>query len=214
VKPFLLVLSSPSGGGKTTIARMLLQGRDDVGYSVSATTRPRRPKERDGVDYHFLSRAEFLRRAEAGEFLEHAVYNGGLYGTLRAEVERVLGSGRHVVLDIEVAGARQIRACFENSVLVYVLPPSVDVLIKRLRGRRTESDDGLHARLRTAAEELLAVSEYDYAVLNDDLVVAVEQVAAIIDSEIRRVDRQPDLSRFTDRLRRDLLAEIRREAGV
>lgn len=214
MKPFLLVLSSPSGGGKTTIARMLLQGRDDVGYSVSATTRPRRPDERDGVDYHFLSRAEFLRRADAGEFLEHAVYNGELYGTLRAEVERVLASGRHVVLDIEVAGARQIRACFENSVLVFVLPPSVSVLIKRLRARRTESDDGLHSRLRTAAEELLAVGEYDYAVLNDDLVVAVEQVASIIDSEMRRVGRQPELERFTERLRGDLLTEIRREAEV
>ena len=102
MKPFLLVLSAPSGGGKSSIARNLLQGRDDLGYSVSATTRPMREGEREGVDYHFLSREEFLRRREAGEFLETATYGGHLYGTLRSEIDRIFSRGRHAVLDIEI----------------------------------------------------------------------------------------------------------------
>jgi guanylate kinase len=137
VKPFLLVLSAPSGGGKTTIAKNLLQARDDLAYSVSATTRPRREGERDGADYHFLTRDEFLRRVEAGEFLEWATYAGNLYGTLRSEIDRIIGRGRTAVLDIEIEGARQIRASFPNSLHVFVLPPSADVLIGRLTGRNT-----------------------------------------------------------------------------
>lgn len=109
MKPFLLVLSAPSGGGKTTIAKALLAAREDLGYSVSATTRAPRPGEREGTDYHFLARAEFDRRLAAGEFLEWAEYGGQRYGTLAAEVDGVLASGRHVVLDIEVQGARAIR---------------------------------------------------------------------------------------------------------
>ena len=109
MKPFFLVLSAPSGGGKTTIAKMLLQGREDLGYSVSATTRPKRPDERDGVDYHFLSRDEFIRRRDQGEFLEWATYSGELYGTLKSEIERIFASGRNAVLDVEIEGARQIR---------------------------------------------------------------------------------------------------------
>ena len=136
MKPFLLVLSSPSGGGKTSIATNLLQGRDDLGYSVSATTRPMRDGERDGVDYHFVSREEFLRRREAGEFLESAEYGGNLYGTLRSEIERIFARGRHAVLDIEIEGARQIRRSFPNSLHLFVLPPSAEVLVGRLRGRR------------------------------------------------------------------------------
>jgi guanylate kinase len=210
VTPFLVVLSSPSGGGKTTIARTLLEGRKDIGYSVSATTRAPRPGERDGVDYHFLERGDFLRRVEAGEFLEYATYSGELYGTLRAEVERVLGSGRHVVLDIEVAGARQVRNRMSDAVQVFVLPPSADVLVQRLLRRDTEDADRLRARLAHAAEELAAVSEYDYAVVNDDLMVAVQQVAAIIDAESHRVPRQRELEPFTEALRQGVAAESAR----
>ena len=121
MKPFFLVLSAPSGGGKTTIAKMLLQGRDDLGYSVSATTRPMRTGERDGVDYHFLSRDEFIRRRDAGEFLEWATYGGELYGTLKSEIEGIFAGGRHAVLDVEIEGARQIRSNFPNSLLLFVL---------------------------------------------------------------------------------------------
>lgn len=208
MKPFLLVLSAPSGGGKSSIARNLLQGRDDLGYSVSATTRPMREGEREGVDYHFLSREEFLRRREAGEFLETATYGGHLYGTLRSEIDRIFSRGRHAVLDIEIEGARQIRANFPNSLHVFVLPPSAEVLIGRLRGRNTEPPEVVRERITRAADELAAVAEYDYALVNQDLVVAVAQVAAILDAEARRVSRQDDLPRFIDRLRHDVVTAV------
>ena len=208
MKPFLLVLSAPSGGGTSSIARNLLQGRDDLGYSVSATTRPMREGEREGVDYHFLSREEFLRRREAGEFLETATYGGHLYGTLRSEIDRIFSRGRHAVLDIEIEGARQIRANFPNSLHVFVLPPSAEVLIGRLRGRNTEPPEVVRERITRAADELAAVAEYDYALVNQDLVVAVAQVAAILDAEARRVSRQDDLPRFIDRLRHDVVTAV------
>jgi guanylate kinase len=213
VRPFLLVLSSPSGGGKTTIAKSLLQARDDLGYSVSATTRPRREGEREGVDYHFLAREEFLRRVEAGEFLEWATYAGNLYGTLRSEIDRIFARGRTAVLDIEVEGARQIRATFPNSLHLFVLPPSADVLVGRLAGRNTESPAVIRERITRAADELAAVAEYDYAIFNEDLVLAVAQVAAILDAEARRVARQEGLAPFIERLRREVLAAASRLAA-
>ena len=206
MKPFLLVLSSPSGGGKTSIAKNLLQGRDDLAYSVSATTRARREGERDGVDYHFLTREEFLRRVEAGEFLEWATYAGNLYGTLRSEIDAIVGRGRTAVLDIEIEGARQIRASFPNSLHLFVLPPSADVLVGRLAGRNTEPAEVIRERVTRAADELAAVTEYDYAIVNEDLVHAVAQVAAILDAEARRVARQDSLPAFIERLRRDVIA--------
>ena len=208
--PFLLVLSSPSGGGKTTIARSLLQARDDLGYSVSATTRPARNGERDGVDYHFLTREAFLRRVEDGEFLEWATYGGNLYGTLRQEIERIFARGRTAVLDVEIEGARQLRANFPNSLHLFVLPPSAEVLVSRLVGRNSETPAVLRERITRAADEIAAVAEYDYAILNEDLVLAVAQVAAILDAESRRVSRQDGLSTFIDRLRRDVLAQAAR----
>jgi guanylate kinase len=208
VKPFLLVLSAPSGGGKSSIARNLLQGRDDLGYSVSATTRPMREGEREGVDYHFLTGDEFLRRREAGEFLESATYGGHLYGTLRSEIDRIFAAGRHAVLDIEIEGARQIRASFPNSLHLFVLPPSAEVLIGRLKGRNTEPAKVVRERIARAVEELDAVAEYDYVVVNQDLVIAVAQVAAILDAEARRVSRQNDLQQVIARLRRDVAAAL------
>jgi guanylate kinase len=206
VTPFLLVLSAPSGGGKTTIAKMLLQARDDLGYSVSATTRPMRSGERDGVDYHFISRPEFERRAKAGEFIEWATYAGELYGTLKSEIERIFAQGRHAVLDVEIEGARQIRRNFDNSLLLFVLPPSAGVLINRLTGRNTEDPAILKQRVIRAADELMAVTEYDYAIVNEDLIAAVSQVAAILDAEARRVPRQQELPDFVEELRRDVVA--------
>jgi guanylate kinase len=208
VKPFLLVLSAPSGGGKSSIARNLLQGRDDLGYSVSATTRPIREGEREGVDYYFLTGDEFLRRRESGEFLESATYGGHLYGTLRSEIDRIFAAGRHAVLDIEIDGARQIRASFPNSLHLFVLPPSAGVLIGRLKGRNTEPAEAVRQRIARAVEELDAVAEYDYVVVNQDLVIAVAQVAAILDAEARRVSRQTDLQQVIARLRRDVAAAV------
>jgi len=208
VKPFLLVLSSPSGGGKTSIAKQLLQARDDLGYSVSATTRPMRPGERDGADYYFLSRDEFERRRDAGEFLEWASYAGELYGTLKSEIDRILSRGRNAVLDVEIEGARQIRSRFPNSLHLFVLPPSAEVLLGRLVGRDTEPASVIQERIARAADELAAVSEYDYAIVNENLVLAVAQVAAILDAEARRVSRQDELPRFIERLRQDVLQAV------
>jgi guanylate kinase len=200
------VLSSPSGGGKTAIARHLVGARDDVTYSVSATTRPIRPGEVDGTSYHFLSRDEFERRVSAGEFVEWAEYGGHLYGTLRSEIDRGLGQGRHVVLDIEVKGAEQVQERLPGAVRVFVLPPSVAVLAERLRNRGTDDEASRGRRLSIAAGELERVGEYDYVVVNDDLVEAVAQVAAIIEVESRRVSRLANLDAVVARMRKELAA--------
>jgi len=191
VTPRVVVLAAPSGGGKTTIARELLRRRPGVfGYSVSATTRRPRAGERDGEAYHFLTRDEFARRVAAGEFLEWAEYAGESYGTLRSEVERVLASGRHVVLDIEVKGARQVRAAYPRpaSVSIFIIPPSPDVLLERLRLRRTESGRELQERLAIAVREVEAAAEdvkhaivFDHIVVNDVLDAAVKRVIEIVD---------------------------------
>ena len=198
------MLSSPSGGGKSTIARHLLEARDDLAYSVSATTRSKRAGEEDGQHYHFLDRPEFERRVAAREFVEWAEYGGNLYGTLLAEVTRGLALGRHVVLDIDVAGARQVREHYPDAVEVFVLPPSAPELVQRLRGRNTEDLATVERRMGIAATELLAAREYDYVVVNDDVVGAVAQVAAILDVEARKVRRLTNLDEVVDNLRRDL----------
>lgn len=201
---FLLILSSPSGAGKTTITRALLAARDDLGFSISATTRPPRPGERDGVDYHFLSREEFERRREAGAFLEWAEYGGHRYGTLVAEVERIQTEGRHVILDIEVQGARQIRERRTDVVSIFILPPSAEELMARLGGRGTTRPADLERRLRRAVAELDEALGYDYLVVNDDRTQAVAEVAAIVDAESRRTSRQLTLVDTVHALRRDL----------
>jgi guanylate kinase len=199
---FLLVLSSPSGGGKSTIARKLVQGRDDVSFSVSATTRRMRSGEKDGKDYHFLSDEEFDRRLESGGFVEWASYGDRRYGTLMSEVQRIFEEGSHAVLDIEIEGARQVRRKFPDAVTVFLLPPSGAELAARLRGRDTENEEQIARRLARAQEELRAASEYDYVVVNDDLVVAVEQVAAIVEAESLRVTRRQELSGQLEDLQR------------
>jgi guanylate kinase len=210
VTPFLLVLSSPSGAGKTSIARRLLEVRNDLAYSVSATTRAKRPGEVDGRDYHFLSDGEFERRVANGEFLEHATYGGRRYGTLAAEVDAIFRRGKHAVLDIEIEGARQLRSSFPAAVHVFVLPPSADELVRRLEGRKTEDPATVRRRLDHAAAELAAVGEYGYAVVNDDLPLAVARVSAILDAEAQRIGRQDGLLGFVAALRREVLAEAAR----
>jgi len=206
VTPFPLVLSSPSGAGKSTIARALLGAREDLGYSVSATTRPPRPGETDGQDYHFLSEAEFARRVAAGEFVEWAEYSGSRYGTLRSEITRILGAGRHPVLDIEIEGARAVRRAFPESVLVFVVPPSAGELMRRLGGTGGTRAGSLVQRLRRAVEELKEATAYDYVIVNVDRTEAVAAVAAILDAESKRPRRNPALE--TD------LAELGREVGA
>jgi guanylate kinase len=208
VNPFPIILSAPSGGGKTTIAHRLLAKRDDVGYSVSCTTRAPRPREVDGRDYHFLTRDEFLRRRAAGDFAESAEVHGNLYGTLRSEIDRVLGRGQHVIMDIDVQGARQIREAFPTSVTVFVLPPSGEVLLERLRKRKTESPQQLVSRLNSALQELRAVEEYEYVVVNDDLDHAVQRVGAIVDAEVVSRERVSGLRQQVEQLIHRLEAEV------
>ena len=206
--PFPLILSSPSGGGKTTIAHQLLDRRSDVGYSVSCTTRIPRQGEVNGRDYHFLTRDEFIAKRDAGEFAEWAEVHGRLYGTLKAEIQRVLGQGRHVILDIDVQGARQIRAAFPQAVTVFVLPPSGEVLLDRLRKRKSESPQQLVVRLHSALEELRAVEEYEYVVVNDDLDQAVRRVGSILDAEVVSQERLSGLRKSVAELIRHLEAEV------
>lgn len=208
MNPFPVILSAPSGGGKTTIARALLARRTDLGYSVSCTTRAPRAGERDGRDYYFLARRDFIDRQTRGEFAESAEVHGNLYGTLQAEVDRVLDSGRHVIMDIDVQGALQFRRAFPQSVSVFVLPPSGDVLLHRLRDRDTESAAQVVARLQSALQELQAVDEYQYVVVNDALDEAVDRVSSIIDAEVTNRDRVANLrhqvTQVIDRLEREL----------
>lgn len=208
MNPFPIILSAPSGGGKTTIARHLLALRADVGYSVSCTTRAPRPREVDGKDYYFLTRDEFVRRRLAGDFAESAEVHGNLYGTLRSEIARVLGNGQHVIMDIDVQGARQIRGVFPTSVTVFVLPPSGEVLLERLRKRKTESPQQLVSRLNSALQELRAVEEYEYVVVNDDLERAVLRVGAILDAEVVSRDRVSGLRQQVEQLIHRLEAEV------
>ncbi len=204
---FLVVLSAPSGAGKTTIARALMEFRDDVGYSVSATTRSPREDEADGVDYHFVDAEEFAARLAEGAFLESAKYGDQWYGTLESEVDKVLASGRHVILDIEVQGANAVRRRRNDVVSIFILPPSAAVLVERLGGRNTESPDDLANRLRTAVYELRYAEKYDYIVINDDKAPAVAEVSAIIDAEEKRPRSYEELNDMLETLGQDLRVE-------
>ena len=208
MSPFPVILSAPSGGGKTTIARMLLGKRPDLGYSVSCTTRAPRQGEVPGRDYYFMSRAEFIAKREQGAFAESAEVHGNLYGTLRAEVERVLSSGQHVVMDIDVQGAVQFVRAFPLSVTIFILPPSAEVLLERLRGRKTESPAQLAARLQSALQELQQVDEYEYVVMNDELERAVSSVESIIDAEVVSRERLKNLRQQVGLLIEQLEQEI------
>jgi len=176
----VFVITGPSGVGKGTLIRGLMERVPALELSVSATTRPPRPSEEDGVDYHFLSDEEFDRRVAAGDFVEHARYSGHRYGTLRSELERRLAAGVPLVLEIEVQGARQMRVAMPEAVQVFIAPPSLEALRPRLVGRGTDSAEDVEARLATAREELAARDEFGHVVVNDRLEDAVEDLAAIV----------------------------------
>jgi guanylate kinase len=176
----VFVITGPSGVGKGTLIRTLLERIPELELAVSATTRQPRPGEEDGVAYHFLDDAEFDRRIAAGDFVEHAAYSGRRYGTLRSELEKRTSAGAPVVLEIEVQGARQIRETMPSAVRIFVAPPSEEALRNRLVGRGTDDPEQVEARLRTAREELAAQAEFPHVVINDRLDDAVEALEEVV----------------------------------
>ena len=164
----LIVVSGPSGAGKSTLIRASLEAVPELAYSVSATTRPPRPGEVDGVDYIFLSRQEFERWIEEGRFLEWAEYSGNLYGTPEQEVDELLEEGKSVILEIELQGARKVHAERPEAVMVFVRTPSIEETRRRLEGRATETSEALERRMATALEEIAARNEFDYEIVNGD----------------------------------------------
>ena len=208
MKPFPIIISSPSGVGKTTIARLLLERRKDVGYSVSCTTRQPRAGEVDGRDYFFLAPEAFVAARDRGEFAESAEVHGRMYGTLRREVDRVLGEGRYVVMDIDVQGAEQFIRVYPEAVLIFLLPPSAETLLSRLRNRKSETAEMLALRLRNAIRELESADRYGYLIVNDDLERAVRYVSSVIDAETVRRERDPESAQRVAALVRDLSNSI------
>ena len=211
---FLLVLSSPSGAGKTTITRRLLERDPALSLSVSVTTRPRRPSEMDGRDYHFIDRAAFDRMVERGELLEHATVFENSYGTPRAPIDAAIVESRDVVTDIDWQGTQQLkRTVADDLVTIFVLPPSLAALEARLKTRAQDSDEVVAARMAKAREEMSHWSEYDYVIVNDDLQKSVEQAEAIVAAErIKRgrSDSSPSASviETADSLRRTAQPEL------
>lgn len=185
----LIVLSGPSAAGKNTLLNALMERLSDIKYSVSATTRAPRPGEQDGVNYYFLTREEFERRAAQGEFLEWAEFCGNLYGTPRKYVEEVLASGQDIIMDIDIQGAKQVRKAMPEAVSVFLMPPSAEELRKRIVKRGKDSEEAIRQRLSQVDREIQAVFDYDYVILNDDLERAVGRLVSIILAERSRVPR-------------------------
>jgi guanylate kinase len=181
----VFVITGPSGVGKGTLIRGLLERIPELELSVSATTRPPRPGEVDGAHYHFLSQAEFERRVANNEFVEHATYSGNRYGTLRGDLEKRLRRGTPVVLEIEVQGARQVREAMPEAIQVFIAPPSRDALRARLVGRGTDAPDQVQKRMRTADEELKAQPEFAHVVINDRLEQATDELVRIVQRALR-----------------------------
>lgn len=211
-RTFPVVLAAPSGTGKTTLARALVDRSEGYVFSVSATTRPPREGEVDGRDYHFVDRDAFEAMRDRGELAEWAEVHGRhYYGTLRRELDEAAEQARHVVLDIDVQGARQIRDSVPAAVLVFVLPPSVEVLLERLTGRGTEPSADVARRLSTALEELRAAPEFDYVVVNDDLETCLGEIRGIVKAEVRRTEKMRALDETLEQYRSEIDRVLQRD---
>ncbi len=207
-KGLLVVISGFSGAGKGSLIRMLRSKYDNYRLSVSATTRKPRTEDVHGVTYFFVTREEFEEKIAADGFLEYAEYNGNYYGTPRAYVEEQLEQGHDVLLEIEVQGAMKIREKFPDAMLIFIAPPSAEILEQRLKGRGTETEEQVRARLQLAVEESRQMPQYDYIVINDDLGKAAEQLNTLIDGQHRRYA----LNRgFAEQLQEDLYRRFKEE---
>ena len=193
----LLVISGPSGAGKSSVVFKAIEGREDICFSTSVTTRSPRPGEVDGREYFFVKLERFLEMIKNDELLEHAEYVTNRYGTPRVYVEKRLEEGKNVVLDIEVQGARQVRRKMPEAVLIFIAPPSLEALERRLRGRATDTEDAIQGRLNRARQEYREADFYDYLIVNDDLEKAAAQLNAIIEAEHCRFADWSDLLKIT-----------------
>lgn len=196
----LFVVSAASGTGKTSLVKALLDVKEGIGVSVSHTTRPMRPGEEHGVNYHFTDRADFERMIEAGDFLEHAEVFGNLYGTSRGWVESELKADRDVILEIDWQGAQQVRRLMPDALSLFILPPSLEALEHRLRGRGTDPEDVIAHRLREAQGDISHYAEFDYLVINDDFNAALADLKAIVRSA--RLSHRSQTARHVDLLSR------------
>jgi len=211
----LIILSSPSGAGKSSLARRLMAWDAGISFSVSATTRTPRPGEVDGREYHFRSRAQFEAMVEAGEMLEHAEVFGNFYGSPRGPVEAAVQAGRDTLFDIDWQGGQQIAnsALKSDTVSVFILPPSIAELARRLEGRAQDSREVIAGRMAKARDEISHWAEYDYVLVNHDLDRTAEALIAIVTAERLRRDRQPGLSPFVLGLNREF-EEVRHDLGA
>jgi guanylate kinase len=209
-RPFPLVIAAPSGAGKTSLARALVETRSDMVFSLSATTRAARTGEQNGVDYRVVDDAGIDALVRRGDRREWGEVQGRGYGRLESGVNAALAAGKTVVLDIDVQGAQQVNRALSDAVLVFVLPPSVSEMKRRLLKRGSESEEQLTTRMRTARAELEAVTDFDYVVVNDDFEDALRTIEAIVAAERERVDRQPHIEKMLDGLRADIDEIIQR----
>lgn len=192
MKGNLIVISSPSGGGKGTLIREVLQSVPDVGYSVSYTTRNPRFGEEDGREYHFITKAEFEDKIENNEFLEFAEVHGNMYGTSKLQTERILSEGRDVILEIDVQGAISVMEQMADAVTIFILPPSYEVLRARLTARNTEDAEDLTLRLRNSFDEVMQYERFTYVIINDEVPAAARMLAAVICAERQSRIRQTE----------------------
>ncbi|MBT3756832.1 MAG: guanylate kinase [Candidatus Cloacimonetes bacterium] len=194
-RKFLIILISPSGGGKTAIFTKLLADNNEVKYSVSFTTRKARINEIDRVNYNFISEEKFLEMKKSGDFLESAIVHGYWYGTSKSYINSVL-KNNHIIMDIDVQGAKQIMNSDIDQVTIFILPPSREVWLKRLRGRGTDSDEVIKVRLESAEKEIKEIKDFEYLVINDELEAAVKSIETIIKAEENKIERYINIENY------------------